>query len=96
VLNGRPGEFATIARRSGSEWYLGSMTNWTPRTLQVPLSFLSSGMYTAEIYEDASDAATEPKHVTIRKQSVRSGETLTLHLAPGGGFAIRFIPQKER
>ena len=96
VLNGRPGEFATIARKRGDEWYLGSMTNWTPRTLQVPLSFLGSGTYTAEIYEDAADAATEPRHVTIRKQSVRSGETLTLHLAPGGGCAIRFIPQKGR
>ncbi len=94
VLNGRPGEFATIARRHEDEWYLGSMTNWTPRTLQVPLSFLGSGAYTAEIYEDAADAATQPKHVTIRKQSVRGGETLTLHLAPGGGCAIRFIPRK--
>jgi alpha-glucosidase len=96
VLNGRPGEFATIARKHEDEWYLGSMTNWTPRTLQVPLNFLDSGTYTAEIYEDATDAATEPKHVAIHKQSVHSGETLTLHLAPGGGCAIRFIPRKGR
>lgn len=95
VLSGRPGEFATITRKHGNEWYLGSMTNWTPRTLEVPLSFLGSSTYTAEIYEDAPDAATEPEHVAIRKQSVRSGETLTLHLAPGGGCAIRFIPGKE-
>ena len=40
VLNGRPGEFVTIARRHGDEWYLGSMTNWTPRTIDLPLSFL--------------------------------------------------------
>ena len=96
VLNGRPGEYATIARKHADEWYLGSMTNWTPRTLQVPLSFLGSGAYTAEIYEDAADAATEPRHVTIRKQAVRSGEALTLHLAPGGGCAIRFVPRKGR
>ena len=94
VLNGRPGEFVTIARRRGKEWYLGSMTAWSPRTLQVPLSFLGNRTYTAEIYEDAADAATNPRHVTIRKQSVRSGETLTLHLAPGGGCAIRFILQR--
>ena len=91
VLNGRPGEFTTIARRHGSEWDLGSITDWTPRTLSVPLSFLGTGPYTAEIYEDAPDAAISPKHVTIRKQTVRSTQTLTLKLAPGGGCAIRFV-----
>jgi alpha-glucosidase len=96
VLNGRPGEFATIARRHGNEWYLGSMTNWTPRTMSVLLNFLDSGAYTAELYEDAAEAATEPEHVRVRKQTVHSGQTLTLYLAPGGGCAIRFIPQKRR
>ncbi|MBB6144258.1 alpha-glucosidase [Silvibacterium bohemicum] len=96
VLNGEPGEFVTIARSHGSEWYLGSMTNWTPRELHVPLSFLGAGRYTAEIYEDAPDAGIHPKNVTIRKQSVSKGETLTLHLAAGGGCAIRFVPQNGR
>ena len=96
ALNGEPGEFVTIARSHGSEWYLGSMTNWTPRSLQVPLSFLGSGAYTAEIYEDSKDAGVNPKHVAIRKQTVRSGQTLTLNLAAGGGCAIRFIPRTER
>jgi alpha-glucosidase len=94
VLNGRPGEFATIARRHGNEWDLGSMTNWDERTLQVPLSFLGSGSYTAQMYEDAPDAATEPKHVALRNQEVTAASTLTLHLAPGGGAAIRFVPKK--
>jgi alpha-glucosidase len=93
MLNGRPGEFVTIARSHGEEWYLGSITNWTPRTLNVPLSFLGTGVYTAEIYADGSDAATQPKHVDIRRKQVRQTESLTLHLAPGGGCAIRFVPQ---
>ncbi|QHN03599.1 glycoside hydrolase family 97 protein [Granulicella sp. WH15] len=93
VLNGEPGEFVTIARSHGKEWFLGSITNWTSRELHVPLNFLGTGRYTAEIYQDASDAGTNPKNVTIKKQSVRSGETLTLHLAAGGGCAIRFVPE---
>ncbi len=92
VLGGEPGEFVTIARRHGRDWYLGSITNWTPRELRVSLSFLGSGTYTAEIYEDASDAAEHPKHVSIRRQTVRSSDTLTLPLAKGGGCAIRFVP----
>lgn len=94
VLNGRPGRFITVARRHGEEWDLGSITNWTPRMLRVPLNFLAPGKsYTAEIYEDAADAATQPTHVTIRRQNVAGGEVLTLALAPGGGCAIRFIPR---
>lgn len=92
ALNGEPGEFVTIARRHGNEWYLGSVTNWSARDLRVPLDFLGNGSYTAEIYEDASDAAEHPKHVTIRKPTVRKNETLTLHLVSGGGCAIRFVP----
>lgn len=92
VLDGEPGEFVTIAREHGNEWYLGSITNWTPRDLRIPLSFLGNGKYTAEIYEDASDASQYPKHVSIRKQQVRNSDTLTLSLAAGGGCAIRFVP----
>ncbi len=95
VLDGEPGEFITIARRHGDEWYLGSMTNWTPRSLQMPLSFLDEREYTAEIYEDGPDAGTNPKDVVIRKQRVRKGQTLTLKLASGGGCAIRFIPLRQ-
>jgi alpha-glucosidase len=94
VLNGAPGEFVTIARRHGDEWYLGSATDWTPRDLRIPLSFLRTGRYKAEIYEDATDAAQSPKHVTIRQQDVRNTDTLTLPLASGGGCAIRFVPER--
>jgi alpha-glucosidase len=93
VLNGTPGEFVTIARQHGRQWYLGSLTDWTARDLRVPLSFLGNGKYAAEIYEDAADAEQNPKNVSIRKQSVQGTDTLTLHLAGGGGCAIRFVPE---
>ncbi len=89
VLAGRPGESATIARRSGKDWYVGSINNWSARDVTVPLSFLGDGTYDAEIYADAADAATEPKHLEISHKAVGKSDTLTLHLAPGGGAAIR-------
>ena len=92
VLDGMPGGFVTIARQHGREWYLGSVTNWTARDLRVPLTFLGNGRYTAEIYEDAADAAQNPKHVSILRRDVERNDTLTLHLATGGGCAIRFVP----
>ncbi len=92
VLNGIPGEFVTITRRHGNEWYLGSATNWTERNLRVPLTFLGGGRYKAEIYEDAPDSTEHPKNITIRQQIVRSTDTLSMPLASGGGCAIRFVP----
>jgi alpha-glucosidase len=96
ALNGLPGEYVTIARRHGDEWYLGSMTNWTPRHLIVPLSFLPEGRFKAEIYADALDADLEPTHLSIRTQIVQRTQSLTLDLAPGGGCAIRFVPVVRR
>jgi alpha-glucosidase len=92
VLNGRPARYITIARRNGREWYIGSITNWDPRALEIPLQFLGSGKYTAEIYSDAPNAATQPKESVLEKRAVDASTKLTLKLAPGGGAAIRIVP----
>jgi len=91
-LNGVPGEFITVARRRGSEWFLGCMTNWTRRVLDIPLTFLGEGRYTAEIYADALDADKYPKNVSIRKQTVDRNAHLKADLAPAGGLPVRFVP----
>jgi alpha-glucosidase len=92
VLNGRPARFITIARRKGRDWYVGSITNWDPREVEVPLSFLGSGKYAAEIYADGPNAAQQPKESVLQKRSVDAGTVLKLKLAPGGGAAIRIVP----
>ncbi|MCG6921047.1 MAG: glycoside hydrolase family 97 protein [Acidobacteria bacterium] len=92
VLNGRPGEYVTIARRRGDEWFLGSITNWTARELEVPLGFLGGGEYVAEIYGDAPEAETHPTMTTIEEKRVNAGSVLTLELATGGGAAIWLRP----
>jgi alpha-glucosidase len=92
VLAGEPGAFVTIARRHGRQWYLGSITNWTSRALRIPLQFLGTGAYRAEIYTDASDSTEHPKDITIFRQTVHRGDILNFTLAKGGGCAIRFVP----
>ncbi|HSU61775.1 MAG TPA: glycoside hydrolase family 97 protein [Bryobacteraceae bacterium] len=94
VLDGLPGEFITVARRKGDEWFLGSMTNWSQREFDVPLTFLGPGRYTAEIYADAPDAGQYPKSVSVRKQTVDRDTKLNVKMAPGGGYAVRFVPVK--
>jgi alpha-glucosidase len=92
VLNGRPMENITVARRSGKDWYVGSITNWDARTVQVPLSFLGEGKYTAEIYADAPDAGADATHTTFTKQPVDRSTVLEVKMAPGGGNAIWIHP----
>jgi len=92
VLNGRPARFITVARRSGRDWYVGSITNWDARDLDLPLSFLGAGAYSAEIYADGPNAATDAKDSVLQKQSVTNQTVLKLKLAPGGGAAIRLVP----
>ena len=91
VLHAAVGDYCTIARRRGDEWYLGSITDLTPRELKVPLDFLDDGEWIAEIYADGPNAATDATDVMIGAEDVTAGNSLTLSLAPGGGCAMRFV-----
>jgi len=96
VVNGRPMENITLARRSGKDWYVGSLTNWDARTVKVPLSFLGEGKYVAEMYADAPDAAQEATHTTLSKQTVDRTTVLDVHMVSGGGNAIWIHPAEVR
>jgi len=91
VLNGRPGEFVTIARRKGKDWFLGSMTNWSARQFELPLDFLGAGAFTAEIYADAADSEAHPTNVKIEKRAVDRSTKLAVRLVPAGGLAVHFV-----
>ncbi len=90
VVNGEPAQYITIARRQGDEWFLGAMTNWDARDLEIPLSFLGQGVFEAQIFADGADADKVPTHVAVSSKNVKAGDTLALHLAPGGGAAVIF------
>ena len=92
IIDGFPGEFILDARRSGKEWFLGGMTNWDSRTVEIPLKFLPEGRYTAHIFQDAPDADTEAEHLTATTKTVTNKETLKVRMASGGGIAIHFTP----
>lgn len=94
VINGEIGEYITTVRKDldSEDWYLGSITNEQARDFEIDLSFLSEGTYEAQIYADAegTDLDNSPEKVGISKQEVTSSETMKIHLAEGGGTAIRF------
>src|SRR3954447_3870707 len=92
VLSGEPGEYIVMARRSGKEWFVGSLTNRSGREIDVPLDFLGPGKYQAQVYADAPDADRYPKNVEITRREVDGTMHLKAKLAPGGGYAVRIIP----
>lgn len=96
VLNGEPMKNITVARRSGKEWYVGSITNWDARTVEVPLSFLGEGKYTAEIYADAPDAGEDATHTTFTKQPVDRATVLEVKMVTGGGNAVWIHPAETK
>jgi alpha-glucosidase len=92
VLSGEPAKFVVIARRHGNKWYIGAMTNWDARDIEIPLDFLRRGSHEARIFADGADADKVGTSVSISTKSVTAGEMLKLHLAPGGGAAAILSP----
>ena len=69
VVNGKPGDYITVARRRGREWFVGSITGSHAATLDIPLEFLGSGDYVAETMSDAPDASVFPTHTVIEQKT---------------------------
>jgi alpha-glucosidase len=93
VLNGEVGRYVTIARRSGREWYVGSMAGADARILDIPLSFLDKGKYEAEIWLDAYEAADFPDRLMKLKRTVTAADTFKAKLAAAGGCVVRLRPR---
>jgi alpha-glucosidase len=92
VLDGRIGDYVLVARRSGRDWYVGAMTDWTARELEVDFSFLPAGSFQMDAYQDGANAnryAGDYKKVSGRAdRSTR----LKIKLAEGGGWAAHLRP----
>jgi alpha-glucosidase len=88
VLMGRVGDVVVIARRSAEDWYMGAMTDWTPREFEVPLTFLGRGRYRATVWAD--DLSEEdPNRLVIRQTELSAADNLHMQLRTGGGHVVR-------
>jgi alpha-glucosidase len=89
ALDGKVGEFTAIARKKGETWFVGAMTNWTPRELTLDFSFLGTGNYQATIFKDGINADRDGTDYKKEVIKVTSGDKVKIQLAPGGGWAAR-------
>ncbi|WP_427967913.1 glycoside hydrolase family 97 protein [Altererythrobacter sp.] len=87
-IDGTPESHVVLARRKGTDWFIGAMSNGDARTVTVPLDLLGDGSFEARIWQDGAT----PNEVTTRNITVSNRDTLTLPLAEGGGAAVRIRP----
>jgi alpha-glucosidase len=93
VLQGVPGQYITTARRSGEDWFIGTITNTDARTLKLSLNFLEKEKkYIAKIYSDDATAATATK-VKVEQVKVHASSIVNVKLLPSGGQAIWITPE---
>ncbi|OCX54740.1 Retaining alpha-galactosidase [Mucilaginibacter sp. PPCGB 2223] len=95
VLDGKVGEHVAIARKKSDTWYVGAMTNWDAREINLDMSFLGSGIYEAELFRDGVNAdkdATDYKREIIK---LSSKDKLKIVLGNGGGWIARIYPVKN-
>ncbi len=89
VLDARITEYVVVARRNGKDWYVGAMSDWTPHTVDIDLSFLPDGNFTMEAYQDGVNADRNASDYRKTTTSVNRTTKLKLQLASGGGWAAR-------
>ena len=86
VLEAKVSDYIAIARRSGKTWYVGAMTDWDARTLELNLDFLDSGNYKMQIWKDGINADKHAADFAQEELQVNSSSIIKVEMAAGGGW----------
>jgi alpha-glucosidase len=93
VLDAKVSDYIAVARRSGDTWYVGAMTDWDARSLELNLDFLESGDYNMKIWKDGINADRNASDFAQEELSVSSSSKVKVNMAPGGGW-VAIITKK--
>jgi len=89
ILDGRMGDYILTARRTGDTWYIGGITDWTARDMEIDLSRLGlAGEIEATLFSDGVNADRKAEDYRRTMSRIDASRPLKVHLAPGGGFVI--------
>ena len=89
ILQGQVGEFIITARRCGQTWYIGGITNWTERDIEIDLSFLDEREHMVTLFRDGVNADRKASDYKKEVFYISRHEPLKVHLSLGGGFAAK-------
>jgi alpha-glucosidase len=92
LLQGKIEKYTVMARRSGNNWFVGAITNWDPRNLELYTDFLPPGKYKLEAIHDGINANSRAEDYKRVEMEFNAGDQLTLNLASGGGWVARIVP----
>jgi len=91
ILEASVSNYIVTARQKGNNWYIGGMTNWTERDFTIKLDFIGDGNYELTQCIDGVNADKYASDYTITTTAVKKGDSIKVHLAPGGGMLLRLI-----
>ena len=94
LLQGKIEKFTVMARRSGTTWFIGAITNLDPRIIELKTDFLKPGKYKLEAIQDGINAGKRAEDYKRIATEFTSGDVLRLNLASGGGWVARIVPVK--
>ena len=94
IIQGKLGSYIIVARRNGSDWYLGGQTNWDGRDVELSLDILPPGTYQATIVSDGINANHNAEDYRIEQKTLTANDRLNIKMANGGGFLIKLIKQQ--
>ncbi|EKU89678.1 glycoside hydrolase family 97 protein [Bacteroides oleiciplenus] len=95
ALNGEISKYISIARQKGNEWYVGVLTNWDARILELDLSFLGEGSYKAIVFKDGINADRIAHDYKKEIIDIPMDKKLKITLAPGGGYAMKIYANSK-
>jgi alpha-glucosidase len=93
-LAGEIGEYVAVARRKGDAWYVGAMTDWNGRQIEIDFSFLDEGEYKATVFADGINADRAAVDYTKDEIIINGGDKLKIEMKSGGGWAAVIEPVK--
>jgi len=92
LLQGKIEKYTVMARRSGTNWFIGAITNWDARNIELETSFLNPGKYKLEAIQDGINANARAEDYKKIEIVFNAGDKFILNLASGGGWVARIIP----
>jgi alpha-glucosidase len=88
IIYAKISDYVVLARKNGNTWYMAGMTDWSTREFTLKLDFLGEGQFKLIGYEDGINAEKNPRDYQYREELVDRNQSITVRLAPGGGFAF--------
>ena len=86
-LAGEVANYIVLARKNGNKWYIGAMTDWDGREVEVPMDFLGGGNWKMKAWVDGAKTDSRPTEMDVIEMQVNPAAPLAIKMAPGGGFA---------